>query len=160
QAARGRLHRAQVASCGAHRARDRRAQEGKAAQPVRTATAVKARSGKSVIESLRFRHVELDLSRPYLVGILNVTPDSFSDGGQFESLDAALARAEAMEREGADWIDVGGESTRPRAEKVSAAEERRRVVPVIEALAQRTKLPLSVDTYKAEVAEVALAAGA
>src|SRR5215470_586930 len=96
----------------------------------------------------------------YLVGILNVTPDSFSDGGRFVSLEQALAQAAQMEAEGADWIDVGGESTRPRAEKVSAAEERNRVIPVVEALARRTKLPISIDTYKAEVADAALAAGA
>src|SRR5262249_23118626 len=99
-------------------------------------------------------------SRPYVVGILNVTPDSFSDGGRFATVEAALARAAELEREGADWIDVGGESTRPGAEAVGAAEERARGVPGIGALAGRTRLPISVDTYKAEVADAALAAGA
>ena len=111
------------------------------------------------MDSLVFRHATFDLSRPYLVGILNVTPDSFSDGGQFASVDAAVSRALQMVEEGADWIDVGGESTRPRADKVSAAEERRRVIPVVEALAQRCKVPISIDTYKAEVADAALSAG-
>src|SRR5262249_38930173 len=107
-----------------------------------------------------FRHAVFDGSRPYIVGILNVTPDSFSDGGRYAGTDAAVARAEEMAREGADWIDVGGESTRPGAEAVSAEEEARRVVPVIAALAKRTHLPLSVDTYKSAVAAAALEAGA
>jgi len=94
------------------------------------------------------------------MGILNVTPDSFSDGGQFVSLDAALAHAEQMISEGADIIDVGGESTRPGGEPVTVEEEIKRVVPVIEALAQRTDIPISVDTTKSEVARVALDAGA
>lgn len=94
------------------------------------------------------------------MGILNVTPDSFSDGGQFLSLDHALARAEEMVAEGADVIDVGGESTRPGGEPVSVAEEIRRVVPVIEALSARVSAPLSVDTTKSEVARAAFDAGA
>ena len=94
------------------------------------------------------------------MGILNVTPDSFSDGGQFVSLDAALAHAEQMISEGADIIDVGGESTRPGGEPITVEEEIRRVVPVIEALAHRTETPISVDTTKSEVARVALDAGA
>jgi dihydropteroate synthase len=96
--------------------------------------------------------------RTLIMGILNVTPDSFSDGGQFVSLDAALAHAEQMISEGADIIDVGGESTRPGGEPVTVEEEIRRVVPVIEALAGR--IPVSVDTTKSEVARVALDAGA
>ena len=96
--------------------------------------------------------------RTLIMGILNVTPDSFSDGGQFVSLDAALAHAEQMLSEGADIIDVGGESTRPGGAPVSAEEEIARVVPVIEALASR--LPISVDTTKSEVARAALDAGA
>lgn len=96
--------------------------------------------------------------RTLIMGILNVTPDSFSDGGQFVSLDAALAHAEQMISEGADIIDVGGESTRPGSAPVSAEEEIARVIPVIEALASR--LPISVDTTKSEVARVALDAGA
>jgi len=94
------------------------------------------------------------------MGILNVTPDSFSDGGQFVSLDSALAHAEQMIREGADIIDVGGESTRPGGEPVSVEDEIARVVPVIEALAKRVGTPLSVDTTKSEVARAALDAGA
>ena len=94
------------------------------------------------------------------MGILNVTPDSFSDGGQFLSLDQAVARAEEMIAEGADIIDVGGESTRPGGEPVSVEEEIARVVPVIEALASRVSTPLSVDTTKSEVARAALDAGA
>ena len=98
--------------------------------------------------------------RTLIMGILNVTPDSFSDGGQFVSLDAALAHAEQMISEGADIIDVGGESTRPGGEPVTVDEEIKRVVPVIEALAQRTDIPISVDTTKSEVARVVLEAGA
>lgn len=98
--------------------------------------------------------------RTLIMGILNVTPDSFSDGGQFVSLDAALAHAQQMISEGADIIDVGGESTRPGGEPVTVEEEIKRVVPVIEALAQRTDIPISVDTTKSEVARVALDAGA
>jgi dihydropteroate synthase len=94
------------------------------------------------------------------MGILNVTPDSFSDGGQFLSLDQAVARAEEMIAEGADIIDVGGESTRPGGEPVSVEEEIGRVVPVIEALSSRVSTPLSVDTTKSEVARAALEAGA
>jgi dihydropteroate synthase len=98
--------------------------------------------------------------RTLIMGILNVTPDSFSDGGQFVSLDAALAHAEQMISEGVDIIDVGGESTRPGGEPVTVEEEIKRVVPVIEALAQRTETSISVDTTKSEVARVALDAGA
>ena len=98
--------------------------------------------------------------RTLIMGILNVTPDSFSDGGQFVSLDAALAHAEQMISEGADIIDVGGESTRPGGEPVSVDEEIARVVPVIKALAQRGDVPISVDTTKSEVARAALDAGA
>lgn len=94
------------------------------------------------------------------MGILNVTPDSFNDGGQFLDIDKALAHAETMIAEGADIIDVGGESTRPGGEPVSIDQEIRRVVPVIEALAQRTQVPISVDTTKSEVARAALDAGA
>jgi len=98
--------------------------------------------------------------RTLIMGILNVTPDSFSDGGQFVSLDSALAHAEQMISEGADIIDVGGESTRPGGEPVSVEDEIARVVPVIEALAKRVETPLSVDTTKSEVARAALDAGA
>ncbi len=97
--------------------------------------------------------------RMIVMGVLNVTPDSFSDGGRYADLDAALAHAEAMIEAGADVIDVGGESTRPGAERVPAQEEARRVVPVIEGLVSRG-VCVSVDTYRAAVAELALAAGA
>ena len=98
--------------------------------------------------------------RTFIMGILNVTPDSFSDGAQFSYLDKALAHAEQMIAEGADIIDVGGESTRPGAVPVTAEEEIARVVPVIEALATRADTPISIDTTKALVAREALAAGA
>jgi dihydropteroate synthase len=97
--------------------------------------------------------------RIVVMGVLNVTPDSFSDGGRYTHPDDALAHARQMRAEGADLIDVGGESTRPGAQRVEAAEEARRVVPVIEQLAAEG-VPLSVDTYRAEVAELALKAGA
>lgn len=95
-----------------------------------------------------------------IMGILNVTPDSFSDGGHFQSLELAVARAKEMVAEGADIIDVGGESTRPGSEKVSLQEELKRVIPVIRALKGEISVPISVDTYKAEVARQALEAGA
>ena len=98
--------------------------------------------------------------RTLIMGILNVTPDSFSDGGQFLAPDDAVRRAEQMIAEGADIIDVGGESTRPGGEPISADEEIARVVPVIEALSKRVETPLSVDTTKSEVARTALDAGA
>jgi dihydropteroate synthase len=97
--------------------------------------------------------------RIVVVGVLNVTPDSFSDGGRYTTLDDAIAHAHQMHAEGADLIDVGGESTRPGAQRVDAEEETRRVVPVLEALAG-SGFTLSVDTYRAEVAEAALKAGA
>src|SRR4029079_17899347 len=98
--------------------------------------------------------------RTLIMGILNVTPDSFSDGGQFVTVDSAVAHAEQMIAEGADIIDVGGESTRPGGEPISVDDEIQRVVPVIEALAQRSETPISVDTTKSEVARAALDAGA
>jgi dihydropteroate synthase len=97
--------------------------------------------------------------RIVVMGVLNVTPDSFSDGGRYTTLDDAVAHALQMRAEGADVIDVGGESTRPGALRVDADEETKRVVPVIEALA-RHDIPISVDTYRASVAEAALDAGA
>jgi dihydropteroate synthase len=103
---------------------------------------------------------ELSLDRPLIMGILNVTPDSFSDGGRFLDPRSAVDRALQMEDEGADIIDVGGESSRPGASVVSAEEELRRVVPVIEQLAGRVSCPISVDTWKSGVAEGAIAAGA
>jgi len=94
------------------------------------------------------------------MGILNVTPDSFSDGGRFLKPSQAISRALRMEKEGADLIDIGGESTRPGARPVPAKEELRRVLPVIEKLAPRLHIPISIDTSKAVVAQAALSAGA
>ena len=99
-------------------------------------------------------------ARTYVMAVLNVTPDSFSGDGIYLDTDAALARAEQFVEEGADLIDVGGASTRPGAEPVDVEEELRRVIPVIERLAPRLPVPISIDTYKAEVARQALAAGA
>jgi dihydropteroate synthase len=98
--------------------------------------------------------------RTLLMGVLNVTPDSFSDGGQFYRVEQAMARAEELIAGGADIIDIGGESTRPGAEPVSAEEEVRRIVPLVEYLSSRTEVAVSVDTTKAEVARTALLAGA
>ena len=96
----------------------------------------------------------------YIMGILNVTPDSFSDGGKFNNLDAALHHAEEMIAEGADIVDIGGESTRPGHIVISEEEEIARVVPIIEAVKARFDVPVSIDTYKGNVAEAALQAGA
>ena len=98
--------------------------------------------------------------RTLIMGVLNVTPDSFSDGGLFENADAAVERALEIEREGADILDIGGESTRPGSESVSAEEELRRILPVLERLRGRIRIPISVDTSKSEVAEAAIEAGA
>ncbi|MBO9605935.1 MAG: dihydropteroate synthase [Paenibacillaceae bacterium] len=99
-------------------------------------------------------------AKTLLMGIVNVTPDSFSDGGRYNTVDKAVAHARQLVADGADIIDIGGESTRPGAAAVSLKEELQRVVPVIEALRDAVDVPLSVDTYKAEVARQALAAGA
>jgi len=98
--------------------------------------------------------------RTYIMGVVNLTPDSFSGDGLGDSIEGALEQAWRMIEEGADIIDVGGESTRPGSEPLSAEEELRRVIPVIRELAQRTEVPISIDTYKAKVAQEALAAGA
>jgi dihydropteroate synthase len=90
--------------------------------------------------------------RTLIMGILNITPDSFSDGGRWANLELALEHARQMVADGADIIDVGGESTRPGHEPVSEAEELRRVIPVIAQLAREINVPISIDTYKAEVA--------
>lgn len=104
---------------------------------------------------------EYDLSsRTHIMGILNVTPDSFSDGGRYLDQDRAVAHGLRLVEEGADFIDVGGESTRPGSEPVSVREEIRRVVPVIEELAKKIDIPISIDTYKSAVASAALDAGA
>lgn len=102
----------------------------------------------------------LDLSEPQVMGVLNVTPDSFSDGGEFFSTAAALERARRMVEEGASVIDIGGESTRPGAQPVALDEELRRVLPVIEALHQALPVPVSIDTRKPQVMRAAVAAGA
>lgn len=111
-----------------------------------------------VVSARSFR-LRLD-ERAHIMGILNVTPDSFSDGQKFFNRDAAIARAVKMADDGADIIDVGGESTRPGAEDVSIEEELRRVMPVIKGLAGRLDIPISVDTRKSEVAEAAVRMGA
>ncbi|MBL4932315.1 dihydropteroate synthase [Clostridium paridis] len=98
--------------------------------------------------------------RTYIMGILNVTPDSFSDGGKYNNLEQALKQGEKLIAEGADIIDIGGESTRPGAMYVTAEEEINRVVPIIKALKEKHDIIISIDTYKAEVAEAAIKAGA
>jgi dihydropteroate synthase len=111
--------------------------------------------------TLQWRGRRLALGhRTAVMGIVNVTPDSFSDGGRFLAADAAVAQAEKMAAEGADIIDIGGESTRPYADDVPAQAEMDRVLPVIETVAQRVDIPVSIDTTKATVAEAAVAAGA
>jgi dihydropteroate synthase len=110
---------------------------------------------------LRCRDRELLLDRrPHIMGVLNVTPDSFSDGGQFDAVERAVPRAHQMAEVGADIIDVGGESTRPGARSVPLKEELRRVIPVVERLCDELSVPISIDTQKAEVARQALKAGA
>jgi dihydropteroate synthase len=107
----------------------------------------------------RGRRIDLS-SRPCVLGILNVTPDSFSDGGRYLDPAAAVAHAEKLIADGADMLDIGGESTRPGAEPVAVDEELHRVIPVVRELAKRTDVPISVDTMKPVVAREALAAGA
>lgn len=98
--------------------------------------------------------------RTYIMGILNVTPDSFSDGGRFNNIEKAINHAKEMINQGADIIDIGGESTRPNHEPVGEEEEIKRVVPIIQALSKELDIPISVDTYKGKVAELAIKAGA
>ncbi|MDC0834746.1 dihydropteroate synthase [Geitlerinema sp. CS-897] len=98
--------------------------------------------------------------RTYIMAVLNVTPDSFSDGGDFDDLEAAIAQAKRLEAAGADVLDIGGQSTRPGAKEVSLHEEIARVVPVIEAVRSHSSIPISIDTYRSEVAKAALNAGA
>ena len=108
----------------------------------------------------RARQFEFRFPRPALVmGIVNVTPDSFSDGGKYADPDRAFARALELEEQGADIVDIGAESTRPGSARISAAEEMRRLIPVLKRLKDRLSIPVSVDTYKAEVAERALDLG-
>ena len=106
------------------------------------------------------KNFDLNNGNSYVMGILNVTPDSFSDGGRYNNLDSALKHTEEMINDGADIIDVGGESTRPGAEKVSAEEEIERVCPVISAIKSRFDIPVSLDTFKASTAEAGISAGA
>lgn len=98
--------------------------------------------------------------RTYVMGILNVTPDSFSDGGKFNTIETALKKVEELIKDGADIIDIGGESTRPNFEEVSAEDEKERVVPIIKAIKEKFDVPISIDTYKSTTAEVAIKAGA
>jgi dihydropteroate synthase len=110
---------------------------------------------------LEWNNYRLDLGiRTHIMGVLNVTPDSFSDGGLYLDTDKAVERALEIEEEGADIIDIGGESTRPGALPISPEEELSRVIPVIERLSSRLKIPISIDTYKAQVAREAIEAGA
>ncbi|HVX13367.1 MAG TPA: dihydropteroate synthase [Pirellulales bacterium] len=111
--------------------------------------------------SWRLRSTRLEFpSRPLVMGILNVTPDSFSDGGRFASTAAAIEHGLRLADEGADLIDVGGESTRPYSQAIEEAEELRRVLPVVQRLAETSKVPVSIDTSKSIVAREAVAAGA
>ncbi|WP_133470881.1 dihydropteroate synthase [Paraglaciecola marina] len=109
---------------------------------------------------MQFKDKFLDLSQPRVMGILNVTPDSFSDGGSFNGLENALRQTELMLNEGADFIDIGGESTRPGANEVTLQQELDRVLPVIEAINERFDTVVSIDTSKARVMTEAVAAGA
>jgi dihydropteroate synthase len=108
---------------------------------------------------LKSRAIQLG-ERTLLMAVLNITPDSFSDGGKYLDPDRAFARALELEEQGADILDIGAESTRPGSERVAAAEELRRLIPVLKRLRDKLAIPISVDTYKAEVAERALATGA
>jgi dihydropteroate synthase len=110
--------------------------------------------------SWKLKHRELNLGdRTLLMGVLNVTPDSFSDGGKYSDPDRAFARAVELEEEGADILDIGAESTKPGSVRISAAEELRRLIPVLKRLKDKLGIPISVDTYKAEVAERAFEYG-
>lgn len=104
--------------------------------------------------------INLDTHRTLIMGILNVTPDSFSDGGKYNEVELAVERAKQLVRDGADILDIGGESTRPGATKVEQAEEIKRVIPMITAIAKEVNIPISIDTYKPEVAKQAIEAGA
>ncbi|HRH42328.1 MAG TPA: dihydropteroate synthase [Pyrinomonadaceae bacterium] len=103
---------------------------------------------------------QLSLDKTLVMAILNITPDSFSDGGKFNQIDSALFQAEKLISEGADILDIGGESSRPNSARVSAEEEIQRVVPIIEAITKRCSVPISIDTSKSEVAEASVNAGA
>jgi dihydropteroate synthase len=113
-----------------------------------------------MIKHLTIGNQRFDLSRSIVMGILNTTPDSFSDGGRFDLVETAVEHALRMQREGADIIDIGGESTRPGAQAVTVDEELERVIPVIRALRKQTTIPISIDTSKPEVMQAAVAEGA
>lgn len=113
-----------------------------------------------MIEYLKIGQRLFDMKRTWVMGILNVTPDSFSDGGKFLGMENAMAHVKKMIQDGAGIIDVGGESTRPGYKRVSAEEEIKRIVPVIQAIKKEFDIPVSVDTYKGAVAEAAIKAGA
>jgi dihydropteroate synthase len=116
---------------------------------------------QSVSHVFKFRSVTYDLSRrTHIMGVLNVTPDSFSDGGMYFDAGRAIARGQQMVDEGADFIDIGGESSRPGSEPITEEEELRRVIPVIKGLAKTVSVPISIDTYKSKVAGKAMKAGA
>jgi dihydropteroate synthase len=111
--------------------------------------------------SYKFGKLTYDLgSRTFIMGVLNVTPDSFSDGGKFLKTEDAVVHAKQMEKDGADFIDIGGRSTRPGSGEISVDEELSRVLPVIKALKNKLKIPISIDTYRSRVADEALSAGA
>jgi dihydropteroate synthase len=113
------------------------------------------------MNNLKFGDINYNLNdKTLLMGILNVTPDSFSDGGKYNSFEGAIKRALYIEKQGADIIDVGGESTRPGAKKISLDEELDRVIPIIEELSIKINIPISIDTYKSQVAKKAIDAGA
>ncbi|HXI41922.1 MAG TPA: dihydropteroate synthase [Bryobacteraceae bacterium] len=114
---------------------------------------------KPFVWKLKARELKLG-ERTFIMGVLNVTPDSFSDGGKYVDPDRAFARAIELDEQGADIIDVGAESTRPGSDRISAAEEIRRLIPVLKRLRGKLTVPVSVDTYKAEVAELAIEHGA
>ena len=113
---------------------------------------------KLVYWKLKSREIQLG-ERTILMGVLNVTPDSFSDGGKYSEPDRAFARAVEIEEQGADILDIGAESTKPGSARISAAEESRRLIPILKRLKDRLSIPISVDTYKAEIAERALDLG-
>ena len=147
-----------------HRVRTAAGASGLSAAPGTGQTGGRLLSGSppvfDIVPTLDCAGRALKLDRTRVMGIVNVTPDSFSDGGDHASTDAAVAHALKLAAEGADLLDVGGESTRPGAQEVPLEEELRRVVPVIERLARQTGLPISVDTCKPEVMRAAVQAGA
>jgi dihydropteroate synthase len=113
------------------------------------------------MQSLKIRNTQFDWgSRTYIMGILNVTPDSFSDGGDFSAFQAAIAQSRRMIAAGADILDIGGQSTRPGAETISVEEELKRTIAIIKALRQEFEVPISIDTTRSRIAEAAIEAGA